>query len=727
MEYVQGTVTEFNKGLITEASEMTFPEGASVDELNCDLLTDGSRRRRLGIELEAGAELSTRTVLSTTTVTTSVWENVAEQADTNWLVVQVGAFITFYDLGGDGALSSNQVQESSSDYELDLTAYERPVGNGAASAPVQTTSIKGALVIASPEINTLLVRYDPDATTFTVEEIDFRVRDFEYLTDPSLLVEPDSTPISEERKYDTANAGWVGSNGAAARSSYSSGNGGDYPPLTLPWYSGKNSSGNFSLSEWEKLFSGNTLIANGHFIVDLYEKDRAGISGFSVNNVVENARFSTVETYAERVWYSGMRNSTGDNGNKVFFSQILEFGFEKVGELFQVNDPTSEVLSDLLDTDGGYVTIPGAHDIRKLHQFGADLYIMAANGVWRISGVDDVFRASEYSVQKLSEDGIVDVGSFVSASGRPYWWSNNGIHTLGVLETGGIGVQNLSIQSIQSFWEDISPSNRAKVRGIYDKNRRRVLWMYPEEGETIENKRNRFLFFDENLGAFIPWAIADQDTETDYVVDAVFNSGVTAGEVTFNVVDTSGDPVVDSSGNQVVVTRTGQTLASSSITFLVVDGTTNSYTFATATNTDFVDWGDANYTSYAEGAFNFLGDAEQRKTAPYITVYLKTTETGWEVDGDGYATVRPSGCTVTCFWDFKTNPSFKPQEAYRRKYPVAVDVADLTNYDYPASLVVSRIKMRGRGRVMKLRFESVDGKDFHLIGYHVIAARSGRF
>ena len=48
----QKATNNFVKGLITEAAELTFPEGASVDELNCDLRRDGTRRRRLGVEYE---------------------------------------------------------------------------------------------------------------------------------------------------------------------------------------------------------------------------------------------------------------------------------------------------------------------------------------------------------------------------------------------------------------------------------------------------------------------------------------------------------------------------------------------------------------------------------------------------------------------------------------------------------------------------------------------------
>ena len=48
----QRVVNTFVKGLITEAGELTFPPDASVDELNCDLRRDGSRRRRKGAAKE---------------------------------------------------------------------------------------------------------------------------------------------------------------------------------------------------------------------------------------------------------------------------------------------------------------------------------------------------------------------------------------------------------------------------------------------------------------------------------------------------------------------------------------------------------------------------------------------------------------------------------------------------------------------------------------------------
>ena len=42
----------FIKGLVTEASPLTFPENASIDEQNFVLNRDGSRSRRLGVDYE---------------------------------------------------------------------------------------------------------------------------------------------------------------------------------------------------------------------------------------------------------------------------------------------------------------------------------------------------------------------------------------------------------------------------------------------------------------------------------------------------------------------------------------------------------------------------------------------------------------------------------------------------------------------------------------------------
>jgi len=710
----QKPVVVFNKGLITERGELTFPEGASVDESNMDLQRDGSRKRRLGLAYESGSSLGpSHTEGSVTSVHT--WENAGGVAGLTFVVVQNGGTLHFYQ-ETDGALSANKKS-----FTVDLSSYARPVGFGASSAEVDTTVLEGILVVASREINTIKVTYDDSTDTISVEEIQFRIRDFEFQGSVADYSEPSSSAtVSIEREYDTKNAGWVGDKGDAALTDYISSETA-YPPLSLPWFSGKDASGNFSVSEYQKIFVGTSLIANGSFILDLYDQDRdtAASLGDTSLNYTETSRFKTVATFAGRVFYSGMSNKYS---NKVFFSQLLS-QTERLGDCYQRNDPTSEDLSDLLSTDGGVIDVQGAYNIQKLQVLGPYLIVFAENGVWTINGVDNVFRATEYAVGKTTEVGLTYPGSFVSAQGRPYWWSEGGIHTLTAAEGGGLQEQNISLPTIQTFWGDIEASKKAQVRGTYDEFNQRVAWFYPDNGETTDFKLRNVLFFDEGLVAFYPWSIAEADA-AQYILQPIYVKGKLTGEITFDVIDSDGNFVVDSNGDQVIVNRTARDYSSSQLTLLVRD-TTGQLTFAEFTDTNFLDWGSANYLSYAESGYDFLGDLALRKNAIYVTIHMKVTEEGFTgTDETGYELIRPSSCLVGSYWDFSSDLVGSKQQAYRLKKLPVPDSAGAINY--PFTVTTSRLRVRGRGRSMRLRFESEQGKDFHLLGFDVVAGRNRR-
>lgn len=720
----------FVKGLITEAGELTFPKDASVDELNCDLLRTGARRRRLGMAFEASYQESTETVTNSTIITTGTWENVGNEAGTEFLVVQIGSDVIFYEKSTD-AFSANRVNTtyiSGTAYTLDLTAYERPTTLGSGTAQINVTSINGALIIASPEINTIYITRNISTGAFTVTQIAFKTRDFNWQHSKSgLKGNSFGSTVDDTREYDTYNTGWVPPKGDDALSTFHTSKS-KWPALVMPWYAAKDSSGNFSVAEWDKLHAGNTLAVNGHFIRDLYEynPNDQHISLSALDIYTEDARFKTVCSYAGRVFFSGMENSTDGNGSKVFFSQLLEDDFINIGDLYQVNDPTSEILPDLLDTDGGYVRIPEAYNIKRMHVFGAVLYIFAENGVWSISGVDDVFRANQYSVSKISEDGLAYDNSFASANGRPYWWSSYGIHTLGLQDVTVVS-QNISRPTIQTFWQQLSGDQKNSVAGVYDGANNRVLWMYQKDGETVTTKFNHILVFDETIGAFFPWTIEDQTTNTSMIVGAGFYKGLSSNRTIYNVIDSSTNTVVDSSINSVVTVRTGRAYSSSAIKYLVRVGGNNTLTFAELTGIGFKDWGDADYSSYAITAYNFMGNLSFHKNQPYITTFLKTTETGWESDGNnGYVPVRPSSILVSGYWDFKTTPSSSPQQAYRFDRLPVIDTGSLSTWDYPNDVINTRLRIRGRGKVLKLKFESESGKDFHLLGYEGIRATNTR-
>ena len=712
----QKAVNTFVKGLITESGELTFPADASVDELNCDLRRDGSRRRRLAAKAEESRVLSSFTVSTSTLFNNGSWDNVGGQSGLEFLVLQTGSTLRFYNKS-DLPYSSHEITQT-----VNLSSYEVVGGVGAANANCQFASINGALVVSSPAINTIYIQRNNTTGALTTTQISFRIRDFEWLGDKSTYTTEIATgSASTARKYDTANAGWSGTKGSAALTTY-----GAYPPLTLPWYAGKDANGDFSKTEWQKIFSGTSLIGNGTYILNFFNKDRSTASGIAgISTDIETSRFKAVEAFAGRIFYAGLESAK--NSGVILFSRQIET-LSELGDCFQVNDPTSEDISDLLDTDGGLVRIPDAVNIKYLYSFGATLFIFADNGVWSINGVDNVFRATEYSLRRVSYTGMLTAESFAEAEGVPFWWSKTGIHTLQFDEVSANPTeQNISLTTIQTFWDDIGSNARSLVKATYDRLNKKIYWAYPNANEPNVNKLNNFLILDIPLGAFYPWKIADEASSTDYVMGLAVYSGYGSDELVLDVVLPTGDDVVQGSDDVVSTQFSDFATGNPAIVLLIRDGATGKLTMGTFSGKDFLDWGTTNYSSFAEAGYDFISDLIRQKNSPYIVTYMRVTEEGWTSTVSGYEPIRPSGLLVSSYWDFSTTASSVAQQAYRYKQTPIVNPGDLTEFNYPDTVISSRLKLRGRGRSVRLRFDSEQGKDFVLLGYGVVNAVNQRF
>jgi len=700
----QRVVNTFVKGLITEAGELTFPPDASVDELNCDLRRDGSRRRRKGAAKETNFELSSFTVADDAITTTGVWYNVGGQSGLEFLVFQNGSTLHFYNKSG--VPFSANVDSAT----VNLSTYEVAGSVGASNAKCTFTSLKGALIVVSEAIEPLYIERDNVAETISITQIDFRVRDFDWQGDTTTYYEDEASP-SDERKYDAQNTGWNTGNGAPTDLT---------KRLTHPWYSGKDASGVYSTTEWDKIYTGTSLTGNGHYVLDFFSKDRATASGISgLTTETESSRFRTVATFAGRAFYAGLDSTS--NTDIILFSQLID-NFNQLGECLQQNDPTSEQISDLLDTDGGTIRIAGAVGIKVLYVIDASLYVFADNGVWRIEGIDGVFSPAGFAVRKITDVGIVSEGSFVIADGSPIWWSKNGIHTLQFDQTSGRPVEsNLTISTIQAYWDRIPNESKNKLISIFDPVNKRAYWAWPDDSETVESKVNNILVLDVPLKAFYPWYVEDETADTDAIIGMEFFSGFGAAASTLDVVTSTGDDVITSAGDDVVSIQNLAVTGSPAIILIIRDGESDKMTMGSFTGEDFLDWGTTNYSSFAEAGYDFMGDLLLKKTAPYITTYMRLTETAWEGnETDGYQPDKPSSMLVSAFWDFKNSSSSTAQQAYRFKAMPVVDANNLLNFDYPETVITTRMKVRGRGRSMRIKFESEQGKDFVLLGYSVL-------
>lgn len=91
----------FVAGLVTEASPLTFPPNASLDEENFNLNRNGSRSRRLGFDLEDGfvqVETTATVPLDNNLMVSSFkWQNVGGNANQTFIVVQIGKQLSFFD------------------------------------------------------------------------------------------------------------------------------------------------------------------------------------------------------------------------------------------------------------------------------------------------------------------------------------------------------------------------------------------------------------------------------------------------------------------------------------------------------------------------------------------------------------------------------------------------------------------------------------------------------
>lgn len=102
---------------------------------------------------------------------------------------------------------------------------------------------------------------------------------------------------------------------------------------------------------------------------------------------------------------------------------------------------------------------------------------------------------------------------------------------------------------------------------------------------------------------------------------------------------------------------------------------------------------------------------------------MKRTEENFVPSGGNYIVDYPSSCIFTVKWDLSVDNSrwSTPSQIYRMiNYPT-VDINDLT-FSYPYDTIVAKTKIRGKGRVLRMRFESEAGKDLNLIGWETINA-----
>jgi hypothetical protein len=232
------------------------------------------------------------------------------------------------------------------------------------------------------------------------------------------------------------------------------------------------------------------------------------------------------------------------------------------------------------------------------------------------------------------------------------------------------------------------------------------------------------LAFDSRLQS---WYWFSFDTSTGVIPVSLETSKETSrSAITYNVIVNT-DNVVKGTDN-VTADITQRSGSSQQFKFMVLHPSGGQYkvTFADLLNvrnadTRFKDWysydGGVEEEAYVITGYELGGVGPARnKTAQYCTVFMNRTETGF--DGSGNA-INESACLLETRWDF-TDSSFAnkwsaPVQVYRQPRPYfALPNSDFDD-GYP--LVISKNKIRGRGKAVQFKFSSVEGKDMQIVGW----------
>lgn len=194
-----------SKGLNTEAPLINFPEEFTTDELNYELLVNGSRRRRQGLGLETGGiDIA---IASGYTVNNPVrffdWENVANISTINKLVAQVGFNLHIFD-------DTSPVSTTHSAAILDLRTYKVLNATDAqvAGSPVQAAFGRGHLFIFGKYTTPFYIEYNTATGVYTTNVINIMERDFTGSDDGYDNTAQPAGPIASHT-YNLKNRGWT--------------------------------------------------------------------------------------------------------------------------------------------------------------------------------------------------------------------------------------------------------------------------------------------------------------------------------------------------------------------------------------------------------------------------------------------------------------------------------------------------------------------------------------
>ncbi len=746
---VKAEVATFVKGLITEASPLNFPENASLSEENFELLRTGVRQRRLGMDYESNHYLEYISPISDFIKeysSTYVWEDVIGVVDQDFLVVQTGSFLKFFNLAFKDLSQEGYVGSTS------LPAFTT-------GSPVSFTTVDGKLSVVYGSQYIVLITYFPETNVFGLEAGTLKVRDLwgvDYApADEDIYYRPPQS-APDSHFYNLYNQSWgVPRRIAGSPEKTFSDPIGYFSAFytELPSYSetvwtaigissGSTPYESMRANAWSELIGSQPHAAKGYFIIDALRrgggrtlaiernKERYPemyLSTYAANADITPGGCTVIAEFAGRVFYAGFSGEVIDGDSKspdlsgyILFSQLVNSSSD-VFKCYQEGDPTSREGSDIVDTDGGFVRVSGVSQIKGMIVSGSSLVILAGNGIWELSGGSDYgFSAANYKISKISNFGVVSTASVVRVGETILYWGYNGIYSIARNRYGMLEVSSTTDDTIQTFYGEISDLEKKNSKGVYDDLSKTVRWLYYNSSVFGENPWVMELVLDTRIPAYYVYKIYNKPNTLLKDVFTVPSAQFT--QVSDSVV--VGVDIVVAGSDFVITPRMERLPTKTTVKYLVgetIAGIPNNayITFSEYSEGTFRDWGVIDAKAHLLTGAITAGDSSVDKQVPYVTVHMYRTENS--VDSN-LVPLNPSSCLLRSQWEWSNSPnsnkwsSFQQVYRYRRGYSVN---SPSDPYDTGFELITTKNKLRGQGRAVSLYFETEEGKDCRIVGWNI--------
>lgn len=715
--------TEFNTfvgGILTEANPINYPKGYALDMENFEINTNGTLRRRWGLDVASSNGVNFTSPGSAKR--SVVWD---DGKNTILLAVASGnEQIHFYDLN-----NTSDASDVLHDHVSTITKT-----SGGQDRIIDMTVFKGYLIVLFSNVektytppsssniayDTPVVRIFSQTGTLSapvVTEVTSSTNEELVIRDRAGLNRNDykerSGTLTDGRIYNLLNNGWNTTNYTQFNADLAT-----YPSVLDSMNTGLDAATGAFTSTWVDLANtGTTSSASGRQLLNPFVTALARIetiettTGVSITGsptdygtVTEgDSVISKAVGFAGRLFYATRQeNSVGGVETKLFFSQVSDDPLDLL-KCHTVNDQTSRDFNAILDTDGGVLDVSSIGGLVDLATMRDRLYLFATSGVYEVFSTKDIVTPTSLSLRKISDVTVAgrvgDTRSITTVEDTLYFMSQEGIYKVIYNPQSNEGdVISVSDKYIKTFIRDsFIPTLVTGYRSWYSPKDKIVSFKttVPETGGSFYS-----IILNYNI-------LLDSWTKTSF-----YNTGFTD---IILLSDRFQDPNIGSPTD----TRLQFLVANPAIAGV-------DYTFLSFNDNTFTDLGSYDYVyptrpAFIQTGYINAGDSQRYKQASYIIPSFLRTEDGFTDDGNGNLTpTNESSCMISAWWDYAEDSTDvkanDPFEAYRLNR-VYIPSGASDTFDYGQSVITTKNRLTGRGRALSLRFESTAGKDCRLLGW----------